>query len=49
LRAIPDPESLGAKLNLIPGVVEHGLFINIATDAVVGHTNGQAEVVIFRG
>ena len=48
LRAIPDPESLGAKLNQIPGVVEHGLFINIATDAVIGHVNGHAEVVTFR-
>ena len=48
LRAIPDPESLGAKLNQIPGVVEHGLFINIATDAVIGHVNGHAEVLIFR-
>jgi ribose 5-phosphate isomerase A len=48
LRAIPNPESLGSKLNLIPGVVEHGLFINISTDAVIGHANGNAEVVAFR-
>src|SRR3984893_18929087 len=48
LRAIPDPESLGAKLNQIPGVVEHGLFINIATDAVIGHASGHAEVMTFR-
>src|ERR1700751_2443887 len=27
LEKIPDPESLGAKLNQIPGIVEHGLFI----------------------
>jgi ribose 5-phosphate isomerase A len=48
LRAIPHPESLGSKLNLIPGVVEHGLFINIATDSVVGHAAGNAEVVTFK-
>jgi len=48
LRTIPDPESLGAKLKQIPGVVEHGLFINIATDAVIGHASGHAEVVAFR-
>ena len=48
LQVIPDPESLGTKLNQIPGVVEHGLFINIATDAVVGHATGHAEVVTFR-
>ena len=48
LRAIPDPESLGAKLKQVPGVVEHGLFINIATDAVIGHASGHAEVMTFR-
>jgi ribose 5-phosphate isomerase A len=48
LRAISGPENLGAKLNQIPGVVEHGLFINVATDAVVGHASGHAEVVTFR-
>ena len=48
LRTIPDPESLGAKLKQIPGVVEHGLFINIATDAVIGHASGHAEVMTFR-
>jgi ribose 5-phosphate isomerase A len=44
---IPDAESLGEKLKQIPGVVEHGLFIRIATDAVVGRANGDAEVVSF--
>ena len=48
LEMIPDPESLGQKLNQIPGVVEHGLFIGIATDAVAGHAGGQAEVLTFR-
>lgn len=48
LEVIPDPENLGQKLNQIPGVVEHGLFIGIATDAVAGHASGQAEVLTFR-
>jgi ribose 5-phosphate isomerase A len=48
LEKLPDPESLAGKLNQIPGVVEHGLFIGIATDAVVGHANGAAEVINFR-
>ena len=48
LQKIPDPESLGEKLNQIPGVVEDGLFIGIATDAVVGHAIGEAEVLSFR-
>jgi ribose 5-phosphate isomerase len=36
-------------LKQIPGVVEHGLFIKIATHAVVGRANGQAEVMTFSG
>jgi ribose 5-phosphate isomerase A len=49
LKQIENPESLGEKLKQIPGVVEHGLFIGIATDAVVGHASGQTEVLSFRG
>jgi ribose 5-phosphate isomerase A len=48
LEKISDPESLAERLNQIPGVVEHGLFLGIATDAVVGHANGEAEVLTFR-
>jgi ribose 5-phosphate isomerase A len=48
LKQIANPESLGEKLKQIPGVVEHGLFIGIATDAVVGHPSGQTEVLSFR-
>src|ERR1700730_18031485 len=47
LEKIPDPERLGVSLNKIPGVVEHGLFIGIATDAVVGHASGATEVLTF--
>ena len=31
---IPDPPSLGRMLNDIPGVVEHGLFIGLASVAL---------------
>lgn len=34
--AIPDPKALGAVLDLIPGVVEHGLFIGYADQVIVG-------------
>jgi ribose 5-phosphate isomerase A len=47
LEKIPEPESLGEKLNQIPGVVENGLFVGIATHAVVGHASGEAEVLSF--
>ncbi|MDR3499574.1 MAG: ribose-5-phosphate isomerase RpiA [Parvibaculum sp.] len=37
---IPDPDGLAAALNLIPGVVETGLFIGIAAAALVGTPSG---------
>jgi ribose 5-phosphate isomerase A len=48
LEKLLDPESLAGKLKQIPGVVEHGLFIGIATDAVAGHANGKTEILTFR-
>jgi ribose 5-phosphate isomerase A len=47
LGQIADPESLATKLKTIPGVVEHGLFIGIATDAVVGQASGHTKVLTF--
>src|SRR4029077_912575 len=47
LQAIADPESLALNLNQIPGVVEHGLFIGIATNAAVGKVDGTAETISF--
>jgi ribose 5-phosphate isomerase A len=38
--AIPDPEGLGAALLAIPGVVEHGLFIGLASMAILGTDDG---------
>ena len=38
---IPDAEALANGLNTIPGVVEHGLFINLASRAIIA---GQAGV-----
>jgi ribose 5-phosphate isomerase A len=37
---IPDPETLAAALNMIPGVVEHGLFLGLASAAVIGRDDG---------
>ncbi|MCE1235183.1 MAG: ribose-5-phosphate isomerase RpiA [Hyphomicrobiales bacterium] len=39
-RRIPDPMSLARALVDIPGVVEHGLFLGIATAAVVARADG---------
>lgn len=41
---IPDPESLASRLVAIPGVVEHGLFIGLAS-AVVTDDDGGTQVV----
>jgi ribose 5-phosphate isomerase A len=40
LGAITAPESFAARLNAIPGVVEHGLFIGIATTVLVANADG---------
>jgi ribose 5-phosphate isomerase A len=39
-RRIPNPEALANALAQIPGVVEHGLFIGLASLAIVAHANG---------
>ncbi|MDA4844319.1 ribose-5-phosphate isomerase RpiA [Hoeflea poritis] len=37
---IPDAEALSAALNSIPGVVEHGLFLSVACEAIIAGPNG---------
>jgi ribose 5-phosphate isomerase A len=41
LGAIADPRSLAARLTAIPGVVEHGLFIGLASVAVIAGPEGR--------
>jgi ribose 5-phosphate isomerase A len=38
--SIPDPERLARMLEAIPGVVDHGLFISMASVALVGSLSG---------
>jgi ribose 5-phosphate isomerase A len=46
LGRIPDPEALARALVAVPGVVEHGLFIGLATGAVVAEAaDGQPRIV----
>lgn len=42
--AIPDPERLARMLEGIPGVVDHGLFLGLATTALVGTANGVSVI-----
>ncbi|MDD9797973.1 MAG: ribose-5-phosphate isomerase RpiA [Alphaproteobacteria bacterium] len=44
LQQINDPPALAAALQTIPGVVEHGLFINLATGAIIATQNGIKEI-----
>ncbi len=38
--AIRDPRLLALALNVIPGVVDHGLFLNLASTLVIGRPDG---------
>lgn len=42
-KLIPDPALLQAKINAIPGVVESGLFVKMATRIIVGYNDGKVE------
>ncbi|TDX01174.1 ribose-5-phosphate isomerase RpiA [Dinghuibacter silviterrae] len=41
--AIADAPALGHALHEIPGVVEHGLFIGLATEVLVGYADGTVK------
>lgn len=44
LTSIPDPAALGTALHTIPGVVEHGLFVDIAKVAYVAGADGVRRI-----
>lgn len=43
LAEIPDPEALDAALCRVTGVVETGLFLGLASAAILGHADGSVE------
>ena len=43
--AITDPPALHEKINAITGVVDNGLFINIASILVLGLSSGEATII----
>ncbi|WP_230678058.1 ribose-5-phosphate isomerase RpiA [Burkholderia gladioli] len=49
LEAIAEPRALAPRFNAIPGVVENGLFVGIASEMIVGYADGRAEIVRFAG
>lgn len=40
---IDDPAALNRALLMTPGVLDHGLFLGLATDALVGRAGGEVE------
>jgi ribose 5-phosphate isomerase A len=47
LERIPEADELARRLNVIPGVVENGLFVDVADAVVYGHVDGTADVVVL--
>ena len=45
---IDDAFAMNSVLHLIPGVVETGLFINMATKAVIAFDNGRIEIINYK-
>jgi ribose 5-phosphate isomerase A len=41
-----DLESLDAELKRVPGVVEHGLFIGLASQAMLGRPDGEVDMLL---
>lgn len=42
--AIPDPQALSIALHGVPGVVEHGLFVGLATTLILAGEDGVEEI-----
>lgn len=49
LEAIPDPYALANMLSSVAGVVEHGLFLNICSKAIVGRADGSVVELTCEG
>jgi ribose 5-phosphate isomerase A len=47
LGQITHPEPLAIALNRIPGIVENGLFIDIARSAILGRPDGSVETITY--
>jgi ribose 5-phosphate isomerase A len=45
---VADPFNLNNLLHNIPGIVETGLFVNMANEAIVGYPDGRIETIRYR-
>lgn len=46
-KSIDNPKELHNKINLIPGVVENGIFINMTSRVIVGAGNGEIRELVY--
>lgn len=44
-KSIDNPKELHKRINMIPGVVDNGLFINMASRVIVGYKDGKVKVL----
>jgi ribose 5-phosphate isomerase A len=42
---LDDPEAMDAALSLVPGIAEHGLFVELASGAILGREDGTVETL----
>lgn len=49
LQRIGDPETLSIALNGVPGVVDNGLFLDLADAAIIADDSGEARVLTWDG
>lgn len=40
---LEDPDVIDVTLALVPGIAEHGLFVDFASEAILGHDDGTVE------
>lgn len=45
---IDDPDEMERKLNNIPGILENGLFVGLATEILIGRISGDGRVEVER-
>lgn len=45
--SIDNPSELNYRINMIPGVVDNGLFINMAGRVIVGYNNGEIKELVL--
>ncbi len=48
MKTIPDPATIEMQIKSLTGVVDVGLFVNLTTRVVVGHSDGTTEILSIK-